>query len=146
MRTWLDRQLAELRELHDHFRESDAQALANASVRAMAPEDTRQNRLLLRYMRSAELAMDRAMKSLTASAQKSARMPLEKAARNELPNELGAAREPPAKENATGSYVTNANQDCGFDEVSNGAWTMESTALPVGSQPVEVAAGVENGV
>ena len=145
MRAWLDRQLAELRELDDHFRESDAQARANASVRAMAPDDTRQNRLLLRYMRSAELAMDRAMKSLT-KLQKERKNAAEKAAKNDLPNELGGAPEPPAKEVAAGSYVADANPDCGFDEVSNGAWPMESTALPVGSQPVEVAARVENGV
>ena len=91
MRAWLDRQLAELRELDEHFRESDAQARANASVRAMAPEDTRQNRLMLRYMRSAELAMDRAMKSLT-KLQKERKNAAEKAAKNDLPNELAATR------------------------------------------------------
>jgi hypothetical protein len=145
MRAWLDRQLAELRELDEHFRESDEQARANASVRATLPENTRQNRLMLRYMRAAELQMDRAMKSLI-RLQNERQKAAERAAKNDLPNELAATAESPAKESAGGSYVADANPDCGFDQVTIGAPTNESTALPVGSQPLDVAARVENGV
>ena len=145
IRAWLDRQLVELRELDEHFRESDAQAIANASVRAMLPDNTRQNRLMLRYMRSAELQMDRAMKSLI-RLQNERQKASERAAKNDLPNELSAIAEPPAKGSAGGSYVANANPECGFEPVGIGFSMMESTALTVGSQPSEVAARVENGV
>ena len=144
MRAWLDRQLAELRELDEHFRESDAQAIANASVRAMLPDNTRQNRLMLRYMRSAELQMDRAMKSLI-RLQNERKNAAAKAEKNDLRNELAATADPPAKGATEGSYVANSDPDCGFDPVGIGFSMMESTALPVGSQPLEVAARVENG-
>ena len=145
MRAWLDRQLAELRELDEHFRESDAQALVNASVRAMAPEDSRQFRLMLRYMRSAELQMDRAMKTLT-RLQNERRKAAEKAQRMELPNEPAAIEKSPAKESAAESYVADAKPECGLEPMNFGTSMMESTALAVGSQPLEVAARVENGV
>ena len=145
MRAWLDRQLAELRELDDHFRESDAQAQANASVRAMAPDDTRQNRLWLRYMRSAELQMDRAMRSLM-ELQKERRRLAEKAGKIELPNELAALDDLAAKYLAAGSYVAESGLDCSVQQVGVGASKIGSSAIMFGSQPSEVAARVENGV
>jgi hypothetical protein len=145
MRTWLDRQLAELRELDRHFKEADAEARVEASALAMVLDDTPKNRLIMRYMRSAELAQNRAMRTLTVlqNERKKAAKNGEKVA---LPNEPVVVAEVPAKDDAAMSSVMNENAHCGSEHVSIDSSKMESIATTVVAQPLEVAARVENGL
>ena len=96
MRTWIDRQIADLKELDRHFREADGESRAEASALAMVLDDTPKNRLIMRYMRSAELAQNRAMRTLTVL-QNDRKKAAEKAQKIALPNEPGCVTEEPAK-------------------------------------------------
>ena len=145
MRTWLDRQLADLRELDRHFREADAESRAEAEALAMVLDDTPKNRLIMRYTRSAELAQNRAMRTLT-MLQNDRKKAAKKAEKVDLPNEPGCVAEVPAKDDAATSSVTNANVSREFEHVSIGSSTEMSIEPIATSQPSEVAARVENEV
>jgi hypothetical protein len=144
MRTWLDRQIADLKELDRHFREADALGRAAATALALVLDDTPKHRLLTRYMRSAELAQNRAMRML-ATLQRERKEAAEKAEVG-LPNELSEREETAAKVSAAESYATESNTVRGTEQINDDASMMTLEASTVTSQPLEVAARVENGV
>ena len=76
---FLTAQIDELKALSAVFEPLDAQSRAEASVRAMAPQDTAQNKLLLRYLTAASSVLTRTTKQLEAT--KAARLKAEIAAR-----------------------------------------------------------------
>jgi hypothetical protein len=153
MRSWIERQIASLRELDRHFREADALSRASAKVRAEVPADTPQNRLLIRYMRSAELAFDRSVKTLAklqTERQKQAENDdeegPEEAPKTVLPNEASGVDRSQAKDSAVGTYVASRGPEVGARE-ANGRGVVESRGeTTVSVQPREVAATCRNGV
>ena len=145
MRSWLDRQMADLRAFDRHFKEADAETRANARTRARVVADTPENRLLLRYMRSAKLSRNRAIKTLT-RLQAERRERAKKGEDVDLPNEPVVAADAPAKKSSAGSCVTTANAYGEFEHVSFGTSTMNATESTAAQQPWEVAATTPNGV
>ena len=145
MRTWLDRQIADLKELDCHFREADALGRAAATALALVLDDTPKHRLLMRYLRSAELAQSRAMRMLS-TLQRERKEAAEKGEGVGLPNELAGRDETDANISASESYITELNSVRGTEQINDDASMMTSEALAVISQPSEVAAQVENGV
>ena len=151
MRTWIERQIAELRELDRHFREVDARSRAGAKLRAQAPADTPRNRLLLRYMKSAETAFDRARKTL-AKLQKDRKKEAEndagteafEAPKTDLPNEPSVVAKPHSKELVPGSYVTMNGAEYVVVEKSDGNVILSQVDTTIDSRPEEVAATSEN--
>ena len=153
MRTWIERQIAELRELDRHFREVDARSKAGAKVRAMAPADTPRNRLLLRYMKSAEMLFDRSRKTLAKlqkerqkRAENEAEMEAEEAPKTEFRNEPSVVPREPSKELVPGSYVRMDGKDYVVVEKSDGNVILCLVEPTVEVQPREVAATSENSV
>ena len=145
MRTWLDRQIADLKELDRHFREADALARAAATALSLVLDDTPKHRLLMRYMRSAELAQSRAMRML-ATLQRERKEAADKEDEVGLPNELSGRDETDATISAAESYVSESNSVCGTEQINDDASMMTSEVSAIASQPLEVAARVENGV
>jgi hypothetical protein len=153
MRSWIERQVAELRELDRHFRASDALSRAGAKVRAQVPADTSQNRLLIRYMKSAELAFDRSVKTL-AKLQKERQKRAEnedeiepaEAPKTDLRNEAPVVARPHSKELETGSYVTMNAVEYVVVEKSDGNVLLSPVAPSVEEKPQGVASESENGV
>ena len=153
MRTWIERQIADLRELDRHFREVDAMSRAGAKLRAQAPADTPRNRLLLRYMKSAETAFDRARKTL-AKLQKDRRKEAENDAKTEakegrktgLRNEPNGVAREPSKELVPGSCVKLNGAEYVVVEKSDGNVILAQVDTTINSRPREVAATSENGV
>ena len=145
LRTWLDRQIADLKELDRHFREADALARAAATALVLVLDDTPKHRLLMRYMRSAELAQSRAMRML-AVLQKERKEEAERGEGVSLPNELSRRDETDATISAAESCVSESNSVRGTEQINDDASMMTLDASHVASQPLEVAARVENGV
>ena len=153
MRSWIDRQLAELRELDRHFREADALSRAAAKVRAEVPAETPQNRLLLRYMKSAELAFDRSVKTLE-KLQRDRRKQAEtdddevppEPQKTDLRNEVTVTARPHSKELVPGSCVTMNGEEYVVVEKSDGNVILAPVAPLVEEKPEGVASGSENGV
>ena len=145
MRIWLDRQMADLRELDGRFREADAKMRAGATVRARTPDDTPKNRVLMRYMKSAELAYDRGVKTLT-QLQKERKNAAEEAEEADLPNEPTESANVPEKELAPGSYVRLVGVDYRVAETGDDHMILTKLYTTTVSQPLEVAAASENGV
>jgi hypothetical protein len=153
MRGWIERQVADLRELDRHFREVDARSRAGAKIRALAPADTPRNRLLLRYMKSAETFFDRSRKTL-AKLQKDRQRQAENDAKSEaaeapttdLRNEPTASVRPHSKELAPGTYVTINGADYVVVEKGDGNVILSLVENIAQTQPREVAAALENGV
>jgi hypothetical protein len=151
MRGWIERQVADLRELDRHFREVDAKSRAGARLRAQATADTPRNRLLLRYMKSAETAFDRARKTL-AKLQRDRAKADETAAKREasearkvgLRNEPNVTAPEPSKELVPGSCVTMDGDEYVVVEKSDGHVILSLVDKMVESQPREVAATSEN--
>ena len=145
MRTWLDRQIADLKELDRHFREADALGRAAATALALVLDDTPKHRLLMRYLRSAELAQSRAMRMLS-TLQRERKETAEKGEGVGLPNELSGRDETDANISADESYVNESNSVRGTEQINDEASMMTSEGSMVAPQPLEVAARVENGV
>ena len=145
MRTWLDRQIADLKELDRHFRDADALARAGAKALSLVLDDTPKHRLLMRYMRSAEMAQNRAMRML-ATLQRERKEAAEKEEAVGLPNELSGREETAVTGSAAGSCVTDADAHYETERINHDASMMTSEVSIVVSQPWEVAAPVENGV
>jgi hypothetical protein len=64
LRAHIESRICELTKLADEFQIRDERSLSLASVLAQVPRDTPQNRLLVRYMKSAETSFDKAYKAL----------------------------------------------------------------------------------
>jgi hypothetical protein len=64
LRAHIELRIRELTKLAEQFQTRDKDALTQASLRAQVPRDTPQNRLLVRYMKSAERSFDKAFKAL----------------------------------------------------------------------------------
>jgi hypothetical protein len=64
LRTHIESRISELTKLAEDFQLRDERSLTQASVCAQALRDTPQNRLLVRYMKSAETSFDKAFKAL----------------------------------------------------------------------------------
>jgi hypothetical protein len=153
MRSWIERQVADLRELDRHFREIDAQSRAGAKVRARAPEDTPRNRLLLRYMKSAENTLDRGVKTLT-KLQKEREKAAEAEAEREAPaaqnedfrNEATVVAGTYSKELVLGSCVALFGVKYMVVETGEGRVALSAFDQPAEAKPPGVASGSENGV
>jgi hypothetical protein len=153
MRGWIERQIADLRELDRQLREADARSRAGAKVRAMAPADTPRNRLLLRYRKSAESAFDRTTKTLTKlqsarekGAESEAKREQSEARKTELRNEANLPARSHSKELAPGSCVKIRAKDYVVVEKSDGNLILTQIDATIESRPREVAAAPENGV
>ena len=121
-----------------------AHALGPSSLAAVL-DDTPKNRLILRYMRSAQLAQNRAIRTLT-MIQNERKKAVRTAENVALPNEPDCVAEEPAKEDAATSSIINVNANGDTENVSITNSNMESIASTVVAQPSEVAARVENEV
>jgi hypothetical protein len=64
LRAHIESRIRELTKLAEDFRLRDERALTQASHAAEVPRDTPQNRLLVRYMKSAETSFDKAYRAL----------------------------------------------------------------------------------
>jgi hypothetical protein len=153
MRTWIERQIADLRELDRHFREADAKSRAGAKVRANVLADTRRNRLLIRYTKSTETSFDRTLKTLT-KLQKDRQKATEIEAKREasearkagFPNEPNVMARSHSNGLFPGGYVTLLAQKYVVVEKSDGNVILSQVEPMVAAQPLEVAATSENGV
>jgi hypothetical protein len=153
MRSWIDRQIADLRELDRHFREADAKSRAGAKIRALAPADSPQNRLLMRYMKSAENAIDRTVKTL-AKLQKDRQKAAETEAKREpsevrkmdSPNEPKVVARPHSKDLMPGGCVTIRDDDYVIVEKSDGNLILSLVAPLIKEKPQGVASPSENAV
>ena len=153
MRSWIERQIADLRELDRHFREADPKSRAGAKLRAMTLEDTPQNRLLLRYMKSAETTFDRAVKTLAKlqkerkkAAETEAETEAEEAHKADLRSEPNVVAQPHSKELVPGSYVTMGDRVYVVVETSDGNVILSPVEATIEPKASEVAAPSENGV
>jgi hypothetical protein len=151
MRGWIERQVADLRELDRHFREVDAKSRAGAKIRAMAPADTPRNRLLLRYMKSAETLFDRSRKTLAKlqrerekAAENEAKTEAAEARKTDLRNEANVVAQSHSKELVPGSCVTMDGKEYVVVEKSDGNVILSLVEKTVEPQPREVAATSEN--
>jgi hypothetical protein len=104
---------AELEALVDHFDEAEKTLRDTAPDRAMAPADTGQNRLLMRYMKATESSFDRTLKTLTKlqserqkAAEKEAKEASREAANVGSPNEAELVGKSRSKRLRVGSCVT----------------------------------------
>jgi hypothetical protein len=153
MRSWIDRQIASLRELDRHFRESDTRSKAGAKVRAQAPADTSQNRLLIRYMKSAEIAFDRSVKTLAKlqnerqeQAENEDEEGPEEAQKAALRNEATVVARPHSKELVPGGCVTMNGEEYVVVEKSDGNVLLSQVAPSIEEKPKGVASELEIGV
>jgi hypothetical protein len=95
LRAHIELRVRELTKLAAEFQIRDERALTQASLRAEVPRDTPENRLLVRYMKSAETSFDKAYKALQkaqAERQNAAESDLKPAA--EEGSEAGLPNEP----------------------------------------------------
>jgi hypothetical protein len=152
MRTWIERQIADLRELDRHFREADARSRAGAKIRAQAPADTPRNRLLLRYTKSAEMLFDRSRKTLAKlqkerrkEAENEAKTEAKEAQKTDFRNEPTVVARPHSKGLAPGRYVSMEGKEYVVVEKSDGNVILSLVETLVETQPREVAATSENG-
>ena len=153
LRSWIERQVADLRELDRHFREVDAQSRAGAKVRAQAPANTPRNGLLLRYMKSAENTLDRGVKTLTKlqkergkAAEAEAKREASEAQKSELRNEATVVPGTHSKGLVLGSCVVLYGVKYMVVETGNGAVRLSAFNQPADVKAPGVASGSENGV
>jgi hypothetical protein len=153
LRGWIERQVADLRELDRHFREADAKSRAGAKVRAQAPADTPQNRLLLRYMKSAENAFDRTVKTLAKlqkerqkAAETEAQSGAPEAQNADLRNEPNAVARPHSRERMPGGCITPPEPLCVARNGSDGTVIPSPVNTLIEAKPWEVASPSKNGV
>jgi hypothetical protein len=121
--TFLMAQINQLKALGGVFEPLDEQSRAEASVRALAPADTPQNRLLLRYLTAASSALSRSTKQLEAfkaarlkaaiAAEEAALEAAEEVSQAAVRNEPSAVEAPsyPASEN--GVYASENGEKVG---------------------------------
>jgi hypothetical protein len=151
LRSWIERQIADLRELDRHFREADAQSRAGAKIRAQAPADTPRNRLLFRYMKSAETLFDRSRKTL-AKLQKDRQKQAETEAKREasearkagLRNEANVVVQSHSKELAPGTYITMNGKEYVVVEKSDDNVILSLVQAAIEPKLPEVASPSEN--
>jgi hypothetical protein len=151
MRGWIERQIADLRELDRHFREVDARSRAGAKLRALAPADTPRNRLLLRYMKSAETLFDRSRKTLAKlqkerrrEAENDAKSEVEEAQKTDLRNEPNAVAKSHSNEVVPGACVTVRDKVYAILEVSDGNLILSPVDAAIETKLSEVASPSEN--
>ena len=145
--------IAELAALAEHFDQAEKTLRDTAADRAMAPADTGQNRLLIRYMKLTESSFDRTRKAL-AKLQSERQKAVEKEARETapeaesvgLPNEPDCVGKTPSKRIHVGSCITINTRKYEVLETSDGnlflcPW-VEAPAEPV----LGVVAAPETGV
>ena len=98
----IEERIADYTEMLEGLTEADEASREGASRRAEVLADTGQNRLMLRYMRSAEMTLDRSLKTLQKLQKERAKRVAEEPEVG-LPNEANPAVQPPLKEEAAES-------------------------------------------
>jgi hypothetical protein len=145
--------IGELAALAEHFDQAEKTLRDTAADRAMAPADTGQNRLLIRYMKSTESSFDRTRKALAKlqserqkAAEKEARETAPEVESASLPNEADCVGQTRSKRIHVGSCITINTRKYEVLETSDGnlflcPW-VEAPAEPV----LGVVAAPETGV
>ena len=97
--THIEQQIADLIEHAEYLKKTEELAQIAARTRAASPDDTSRNRLMYRYLRSAESRLERTLKLLQkmqAERQKAQEKETKEAAKAKFPNEPKLAGESPS--------------------------------------------------
>ena len=138
------RRIAELNDQVETMRLSENDSRSESTIRATAPHDTPGNRLLYRYMKTAELSFDRTLKTLQkiqADRQKAAEKAAKIEAKAVFPNEADLVAGSHSSQMETGSCITIAGKEYEVSDASEGniLMTLRSSTVDM-ADPGGVAA------
>jgi hypothetical protein len=109
IRQQVSTEIARLKALDAVFTKLDAASRAEASIRALVPMDTAQNRLMLRYRQSAQSTFERslrALQKLQSDRQKAVEAEAKEAQNVAFPNEATVVGRTRSKQMGVGSCIT----------------------------------------